>query len=79
MSLGELLTVLPPPADVVASVGDWRVIEAQIGVALPSDYKEFVSLYGVGSVRESIWILSPYSSTSLYSRNCKNIEVYTPS
>lgn len=61
MSLSELLTVLPPPADVVASVGDWRVIEAQLAVPLPSDYKEFVSLYGVGSVRESIWILSPFS------------------
>lgn len=62
MSLDELLTLLRPPAEPVAHSGDWSAVEIELGVGFPSDYKEFLSVYGVGSLRESFWVLSPFSA-----------------
>lgn len=39
---------------------DWPAVEAELGTRLPSDYKEFMSVYGTGSVgTEGMTVLSP--------------------
>ncbi|GAB3433747.1 SMI1/KNR4 family protein [Actinophytocola sediminis] len=39
---------------------DWRVVEAELGTGLPADYKEFMSVYGTGSVgTEGLTVLPP--------------------
>jgi hypothetical protein len=39
---------------------DWPAVEAELGTRLPSDYKEFMSVYGTGSVgTEGLSVLHP--------------------
>lgn len=39
---------------------DWQAVEAELGMRLPSDYKEFMSVYGTGSVgTEGLTVLPP--------------------
>lgn len=44
--IAELMELLPPPAEPRNNVGDWAEVEADLGTALPSDYKEFTERYG---------------------------------
>jgi hypothetical protein len=51
MTIENLLKVAPPPAEPSAAFGGpWEPIEAQLGVVLPQDYKDFTRLYGLGDV-----------------------------
>jgi hypothetical protein len=43
--LRELVT---PPAAPVCKQRDWRAVESELGTALPTDYKEFIGLFGQG-------------------------------
>ena len=39
---------------------DWRVVEAELGTRLPSDYKEFMSVYGTGKIgMEGLTVVPP--------------------
>lgn len=38
----------PPQAQVAPT--DWRTVEQNIGLSLPSDYKNFVDIYGAGTI-----------------------------
>lgn len=40
-------------------LADWHWAEAELGAALPTDYKEFIDQYGAGCVATFIWIYSP--------------------
>lgn len=63
MTVGNLVRAVPPPAvPVDAFPGPWGPIEAELGVALPADYKEFARLYGSGYFMEFMWVLVPRSS-----------------
>jgi len=61
--LGELLAVLPPPATPVepARAEDLDATEARLGLALPSDYRAFVSRFGSGSIGGFLHIRNPSS------------------
>ena len=62
MSVEELISVLPPP-EVPSNTGssnEWSLVEKDIGIKLPSDYKEFISTYGAGGIDEFLWILTPF-------------------
>jgi hypothetical protein len=63
MSIEKLTAILPPPLTPVACGGPdgWRTIECQLDIVLPSDYKEFVSTYGVGSINDFLWVLNPFT------------------
>src|SRR5579883_19087 len=38
----------------------WDDVEKRLGTGLPSDYKEFINLYGTGDLCDLFWILSPF-------------------
>ncbi|MFF3329347.1 SMI1/KNR4 family protein [Streptomyces sp. NPDC002888] len=38
---------------------DWQALEAQSGLILPDDYKEFVSAYGPGCVNDQLYVFHP--------------------
>src|SRR5262249_35246160 len=61
-TLVELLTVLPPPRRPFHNQGDWAVVEAAIGLRLPSDYKAFVAAYGRGTINNCLVIESPFGT-----------------
>jgi SMI1-KNR4 cell-wall len=58
--LDELLRVLPPPKRPLDQRGDWASVEAALGLRLPSDYKEFISVYGSGRIGTSLVIANPF-------------------
>lgn len=70
MNQHELLKILTPPPDPVAigSVSGWRAVEDRIGLALPSDYKWFISVYGAGIVEAAeLVVFSPFAADDLTS------------
>ena len=49
MGIGALIEAVPPPSAPVSTfAGPWGPIEADLGLTLPADYKDFVRLYGHG-------------------------------
>jgi hypothetical protein len=63
--LEALARLLPPPRESVAAP-PWERAEAECGFAFPSDYQEFVNLYGGGKILTGaaewpVWILAPCS------------------
>lgn len=64
MSIENLIRVVPPPATPGDPFpGPWREVEAKLGTLLPSDYKAFVQLYGLGCFMEYLWIWTPRAYT----------------
>ncbi len=62
MTVERLAEVVPPPAAPYdAFDGPWERLEAQLGTALPQDYKDFVRLYGEGQFMEFLSVYVPYS------------------
>ena len=58
-----LMEMLPPPEkpEEAVTTNQWHSIEGQV-CPMPSDFKEFLSLYGTGQVDNFMWILNPISS-----------------
>ncbi|HET6249073.1 MAG TPA: SMI1/KNR4 family protein [Tepidisphaeraceae bacterium] len=63
MSIQDLCAVLKPPAHPtdVGSSKLWAEAEAELGAELPSDYKQFISIYGSGSIDD---FLTPFNACS---------------
>ena len=57
-------SILTPPVNPVdtPTESDWRSVEGKLGFALPQDYKDFVDIYGAGSVDGFLWVLNPIST-----------------
>src|SRR5262245_34542462 len=47
-SLDKLIASIPPPQRPSGVSGSWDVVEHDLGLKLPDDYKRFVSTYGTG-------------------------------
>ena len=64
--LKDLTELLPPPTTPleVPTADDWLQTERSLGF-LPSDYRQFIELYGTGQIDEFVWIFSP-STTNEY-------------
>jgi SUKH superfamily protein len=71
MSLDALVSVLPPPDAPVdaGSPAGWAAVEAELGTALPADYKAFVERYGSGVIGDFIRPFNPFSTNP--NRNLK--------
>ena len=39
----------------------WEKVEERLGLGLPTDYKEFITLYGSGRISKFVWIFNPLS------------------
>lgn len=62
MTIEALIKMVTPPAEPFeAPRGPWEPIEAELGTALPQDYKDFVGLYGAGYFMEFLGIAVPRS------------------
>ncbi|MFJ8232835.1 SMI1/KNR4 family protein [Streptomyces sp. NPDC094448] len=56
--LARLTEILPlPPAPPAGK--DWDAVESALGTTLPTDYKEFISVYGGGLVDGYLTVLEP--------------------
>lgn len=63
-SFDQLRDAVPPPSWPIepGSIEGFPSVEAQLGLALPRDYKRLICAYGTGSWKEFLWILNPFSS-----------------
>ncbi len=62
MTIEALIEAVPPPAEPFeAFSGPWEPVEAELGTALPQDYKDFVRLYGSGYFMQFLGIDVPRS------------------
>jgi len=65
MSIEELSTILPPPANPkeVPSPVEFSAFEQEYS-PLPEAYKEFIGRYGAGCIDGFLWIYSPIAANS---------------
>ncbi|MDB5434017.1 MAG: hypothetical protein JWR47_274 [Phenylobacterium sp.] len=60
MTIETLIAAIPPPAEPAGVfLGPWEPVEAEIGTALPRDYKDLVRVYGSGYYMEFFGIDVP--------------------
>jgi|GEM_PF-1836111 len=65
MSLQLLLQIMPAPLSALGSNPElWPQVESNLGLALPTDYKRFIDLYGAGMVFDELFIVSPFTKTN---------------
>ena len=62
--MDDLRSVLPPPARPTFADGDWAAVEAELGLALPPDYKAFAQTYGAGQIGRGLIIQTPFFWTA---------------
>lgn len=63
MTIERLKSILPAPLSTdVLEYSKWATVEAKLGTHLPEEYKEFVTLYGTGSIDDFLWVLNPFST-----------------
>jgi len=62
MSIEQLVAVAPPPQNPVftGTRGTWQSVEEEIGIPLPTDYKQLVNIYGLGYFGGYICPLNPF-------------------
>jgi len=76
MALDDLLKIVPPPAtlppNVPQSDEDWSQVEAKLGIVMPQDYKDFISIYGAVSILGFVNIINPIHVKS------ENLEAMDP-
>ena len=65
MSIEQLTAIVPSPASPteVPAEPDWKEIEKKLGIALPPDYRDFVSTYGSGLLGNFIRVFNPFASS----------------
>lgn len=63
MSTNQLREVLKPPAEAVESGKgqDWGRITSKFGAPLPTDYMQFIELYGSGEIGGWLTVFNPFS------------------
>jgi hypothetical protein len=62
MTIENLIKAVPPPlTPIEAFKGPWDEVEAELGTALPPDYKDFVRLYGSGYFMQFLGVAVPRS------------------
>jgi hypothetical protein len=64
MGLERLRSIAPPPAEPLEpGVPDgWPRVEAELGTALPDDFKRFTELYGSGKFDDFLYLLNPFAA-----------------
>jgi len=67
-TIQELLKIAPAPTNPVANgnVSQWQQVENDLSLVLPEDYKLIVNFYGVGSFRNTVFLISPFGRDNDY-------------
>lgn len=60
--VSELISLLPPPETPLHTDVDWDAVETDIGLQLPTDYKQIIAIYGNVSICEVIGLVHPHHS-----------------
>jgi SMI1-KNR4 cell-wall len=61
MTITLLSKIMPSPTNPIDADGSWVHVEEVLGVKLPDDFKDFIRVYGSGTINHFISVLSPFS------------------
>jgi hypothetical protein len=63
MPIEPLKALVPPPAhpSEVGTLQQWQAVERQLGLVLPTDYREFIFSYGTGLFADFYRIYNPFA------------------
>ncbi len=61
----HLVCIAPPPEQPIEHVSSsqWKIIETDVGVSLPEDYRAIMELYGSGCFNDLFWLFNPVSQS----------------
>jgi hypothetical protein len=59
-TIDDLVRLVPPPEAPVDAIGDWALVEADLGLELPSDFRTLIQRYGRGQFQSFITPLMPF-------------------
>ncbi|MEU8765018.1 histone-like nucleoid-structuring protein Lsr2 [Streptomyces sp. NPDC048659] len=62
-SIDRLTTLCPPPSPPTTPPTDWPAVERQLGMPLPTDYKQIADTYGPGTFCGFIHLYHPHAHT----------------
>jgi hypothetical protein len=73
MALEQFVETIQPPTKPVENGKneDWIEVEQALKTKLPSDYKNYINIFGTGCLFDFIWVFNPFSKNSnlnLYSQ-----------
>lgn len=59
----KIVDILPVPQreNIITDENIWMDIQNKLCVEFPDDYKEFINIYGPGSINKFIWVFSPFT------------------
>jgi hypothetical protein len=60
-TIDDLMSLVPPPTAPVDGDGDWRTVEATLGIRLPADFKILMRRYGLGDFPD-ITLFTPFDA-----------------
>ena len=63
--LDDLQKLLPPPKSPLLTTVDWSLVETELGMPLPEDYKAFISTYGNVILCDRLYVIHPLSNGSI--------------
>jgi hypothetical protein len=65
LALKDIVAVVPPPPKPLEIGGPevWKTVEHELGVKLPTDYKQFVLAYGTGIIGDFLMVVTPYAKS----------------
>jgi SUKH superfamily protein len=72
-AIDELIRLVPPPTNPVSAQGDWQQIETELGLHLPTDFKQLVERYGLGQFVDFITPLTPFGPHALLIRHAHRL------
>lgn len=59
-NVAALVALAPPPRAPLYAVGEWAAVEAELGTALPADYRALVTVYGSGLFADWLGLFDPF-------------------
>ncbi|WP_431895935.1 SMI1/KNR4 family protein [Nonomuraea sp. bgisy101] len=72
-AMEDLVRLVPPPAVPVDANGDWREVEAALGLVLPTDFKLLIERYGRGRFVDFLMPLTPFGDNELLVRHARHL------
>ncbi|MFI1815140.1 histone-like nucleoid-structuring protein Lsr2 [Streptomyces sp. NPDC020422] len=63
-SIDRLITTCPPPSPPTTTYTDWPAVEQQLGMPLPTDYKQIADTYGPGTFCGFLHLYHPHAHTT---------------
>jgi hypothetical protein len=71
--IGDLVALVPPPAEPVDANGEWDQIEASLGTRLPADFEALIERYGSGMFVDFIRPCTPFGSWASLVQRARNL------